>query len=254
MRYGLLSEKIRSAIAKSAQGAPQSAVPFSAGLDSSIIAHVLKGRGDVLLITVGVKGSDDVNWAEEHSRNFAGKHIVHILTEQEILAIYKELRDGFGFGFLACDILVSFYKACEIASENGCANVICGAGAEEVFMGYKKYLKEIEDGKKVSEIRKHAISLWNSPQGDGAKLGEIAEKFKMRMKAPFLDDGVISSASAIPEGEHLPKEDNLTKPVLREVALEMGINDEIAKRPKKAMQYGSGVHKILMSLRKKGEI
>lgn len=37
----------------------------------------------------------------------------------------------------------------------------------------------------------------------------------------------------------------MRKCILREVASQMGVPPEIVKRPKKAAQYGSGIHKIL---------
>ncbi len=255
MEKSEIAEKTREAIGKAAEGGKQIAVPFSGGLDSSIIAQVLKGRGDVLLITVGTKESDDVQWASRHSRQFAGKHIVHILGDDEIAKIYGVLKNGFGFGFLACDVLVAFYKACEIAKENGCGKIICGAGAEEVFIGYRKYLEEAGKGKKtVSEIRRGAVAFWHSENGDGKKIRKVAGEFGLEVEFPFLDEKVVEAAEKIADDKHLPEEDGLSKPVLREVAKELGVPEEIVLRPKKAMQYGSGVHKALMAMKKAGKI
>jgi len=41
-------------------------------------------------------------------------------------------------------------------------------------------------------------------------------------------------------------EDNLRKCILREIAKDLGVPLEIVRRPKKAAQYGSGIHKILV--------
>lgn len=249
-----LSGKIKSAVEKSAQGGMQIALPFSAGLDSAVIAQLLKGRGDVLLVTVGTKESDDVQWAGRFSREFAGKHIMHILNDDDIKRIYTELRDGFGFDFLACDVLVAFYKACEIAKENGCAKVICGAGAEEVFIGYRKFVERAEKGESACAIRRDAVSFWHSEKGDGKKIAKVAGEFGLEVEVPFLDKEVVEEAGKIADEKHLPKSDGLNKPVLRDAARELGVPREICARPKKAMQYGSGVHKKLMEMKKKGEI
>ncbi len=253
MKSGKLSASIKSAIEKCAEGTGQIAVPFSAGLDSSVIAQVLKGRGDVLLITVGTHGSEDVQWATRHSRQFAGKHIVHEIGDEEITAIYMKLS-SFGFGFLACDVLIAFYKACEIARENNCGKAICGAGAEEVFIGYKKFVEEAGEGKKdVGRIRKDAVAFWHSENGDGKKIRKVAGEFGLEVEFPFLDKEVVEAAEKIADDKHLPKEDGLSKPVLREAAGELGVPQEIALRQKKAMQYGSGVHRKLVALRKMGK-
>jgi len=48
--------------------------------------------------------------------------------------------------------------------------------------------------------------------------------------------------------------DRLRKCILREVAKDLGVPQEIVKRPKKAAQYGSGIHKILTKKILKDEI
>ena len=40
--------------------------------------------------------------------------------------------------------------------------------------------------------------------------------------------------------------ENLRKCILREIASDIGVPSEIVRRPKKAAQYGSGIHKILV--------
>ncbi|MFH0818303.1 MAG: hypothetical protein V1909_06760, partial [Candidatus Micrarchaeota archaeon] len=47
----------------------------------------------------------------------------------------------------------------------------------------------------------------------------------------------------IPLDEHFRGEER--KPVLREIARMLGLPEGARIRPKKAMQYGSGIHKIL---------
>jgi len=247
----LLSEKIKAAVDNSAEGDTQIAIPFSGGLDSSLIAHLLKGKGNVLLITIGTKESDDVAWAGRFSRQFAGKHIMHLLNDDEIARIFGVLKNDFGFDFLSCDILVAFYKACEIAKENGCRKIICGAGAEEVFIGYRKLVGRAQKGGSVSEIRKEAVAFWHSEKGDGKKIMAVAAKFSLQVEVPFLDVEVVKAAEGIADEKHLPGKGGLNKPALREAAHELGLPEEIVSRPKKAMQYGSGVHKKLMEIRKK---
>jgi asparagine synthase (glutamine-hydrolysing) len=42
------------------------------------------------------------------------------------------------------------------------------------------------------------------------------------------------------------EDENLRKCILREVASDLEVPQDIVRRPKKAAQYGSGVHKILV--------
>jgi len=68
----------------------------------------------------------------------------------------------------------------------------------------------------------------------------------VELRVPFLDKEVIKTAFKIPMQFKIESEtDLLRKHILRQVALEMGVPEFIAQRPKKAAQYGSGIHKIL---------
>ena len=48
----------------------------------------------------------------------------------------------------------------------------------------------------------------------------------------------------------MEKTDKLRKCILREVGAELGVPEEIVNRPKKAAQYGSGIHKMLKKVLK----
>jgi asparagine synthase (glutamine-hydrolysing) len=68
---------------------------------------------------------------------------------------------------------------------------------------------------------------------------------------PFVDLEVIHIASSFPTCLKVESSrDALRKPVLRETARLFGLSEKIARRPKKAMQYGSGAHKAIQRLAK----
>jgi len=69
----------------------------------------------------------------------------------------------------------------------------------------------------------------------------------VELRVPYLDLDVINMAMNIPIKYKINSEnDLLRKCILREVAQELGVPKEIVKRPKKAAQYGSGIHKMLV--------
>ncbi len=69
----------------------------------------------------------------------------------------------------------------------------------------------------------------------------------VELRVPYLDLDVVRLALKIPMKYKLNgDEDGLRKCILRSVASDIGVPYEIVRRPKKAAQYGSGVHKILM--------
>jgi asparagine synthase (glutamine-hydrolysing) len=250
MELTQLAEAIKSAVEKSAEGEGKKAVAFSGGLDSSLIAWILRERHDVEMFSVGTRGSRDLEWVDAHAYEFGLTLHVCALSDSDIAEIFQQLQGKYGFDFLSCDILIAFYKACEIAEKSGCARIIAGAGAEEVFIGYRKYLDEANKGKEVSQIRKDAIAYWHSGKGDGAKLGRVAAQFGLGLEVPFLDNAVVEEAGKIGDAMHLPQSPDLSKPVLRQVAKEFGLPGGLCNRKKMAMQYGSGVHKKLVELKK----
>jgi len=62
------------------------------------------------------------------------------------------------------------------------------------------------------------------------------------MHHPFLHGEVIGAAQRIPTEEHIV--DGRRKAILCQVAELMGLRD-VAQRPKKAAQYGSGIMKVI---------
>ncbi|MGZ7050062.1 MAG: asparagine synthase C-terminal domain-containing protein, partial [Methanobacterium sp.] len=76
----------------------------------------------------------------------------------------------------------------------------------------------------------------------------------IELRVPYLDMDIINTAMNIPMKYKISgKEDNLRKCILREIGAELGLPQEIVKRPKKAAQYGSGIHKMLKKVLKEDE-
>ena len=69
----------------------------------------------------------------------------------------------------------------------------------------------------------------------------------VELRVPYLDYELVNLALKVPMIYKLGYgEDNLRKCILREIAKDIGVPSEIVRRPKKAAQYGSGIHKILV--------
>ena len=70
----------------------------------------------------------------------------------------------------------------------------------------------------------------------------------IELRLPFLDKGLVEYCLKIPEKYKITG--NITKVILREAALKLGLDKEIAQRKKKAAQYGSNSHKTIKKLTK----
>jgi asparagine synthase (glutamine-hydrolysing) len=73
----------------------------------------------------------------------------------------------------------------------------------------------------------------------------ICRHFDIEARFPFYDKELAAAVFAIPLEERMHDRE-LKKIVLREAGKMLGAPQAALKRKKKAMQYGSGVHKIIM--------
>ena len=68
----------------------------------------------------------------------------------------------------------------------------------------------------------------------------------VELRLPFLDKKLVEIVLNIPDNKKIVSmHDESRKSILRKLAFEEGLDYEIAYRPKKAAQYGTGIDKIL---------
>ena len=120
------------------------AVAFSGGLDSGVIAVLCKRYArSVRLYTVGVEGSYDVRESEEVSGSL-GMEWRHIPIEET--GLMERLRDMMSITGTTDPIVLSFeVPLMYILSSVDEDIVLTGQGADEVFLGYSKYLDLSDD-------------------------------------------------------------------------------------------------------------
>ena len=132
-----------------------------------------------------------------------------------------------------------------MAHQHGQRVILSGQGADELFAGYHRYLDFYQEkGEKAQEdLQEDVENLYhvNLERDDKVTMAHSVE-----LRVPYLDLQIINMALDIPMYYKINgPEDNRRKCILREVARELGVPPEIVNRPKKAAQYGSGIHKIL---------
>jgi len=243
----ILKESIIKSVEKRVTGLKKVGIPFSGGVDSTILTVVCNDLGvETELYTVGSEGSPDVNFAMKvadhmglpiHTKvvdeDVVRKCIPHVLNAIEEWNIMK-----LGVGMTA-------YLAAEMAHRNSLRVMLSGQGADELFAGYHRYLKfYTEKGEKTQEdLRNDVENLYhvNLERDDKVTMAHSVE-----LRVPYLDLQIINIAMNTPMKYKINDvNDRLRKCILREVAMDLGVPQEIVERPKKAAQYGSGIHKIL---------
>ena len=236
-----LSDLIRSSVQESLED--RVAVSFSGGIDSTIIAQIAKKHCNVELFTTGVEGSPDLEYSEKAAK-MLGLHLNKIIIDEpNILEAYKKCHEILPLDFLKLGILVPVYRIAEAASKKGHKVLLFGSAAEELFIGYERYYTYTEEGKDLDAILKEEFKTL--PQRDIGWIKKVCRKFNIEARFPYYNRDIADLMFSVPLEERM-EDRELKKCFLREAGKIIGIPELVLNRRKKAMQYGSGVHKLLM--------
>jgi asparagine synthase (glutamine-hydrolysing) len=127
--------------------------------------------------------------------------------------------------------------------------LLTGQAADELFGGYPWYRVIVErEGYAQFQFRMQddLLQLYKETL---EREDKITMAHSIELRVPYLDPDVITTAMSIaPQLKVLGGDDVLGKHVHRELAVEMGIPEEWAMRPKEAAQHGAGTHDLLDGL------
>ncbi|WP_048182678.1 asparagine synthetase B family protein [Methanosarcina siciliae] len=243
---------------------PTAGIAFSGGIDSTYLAALAK-RTDpgISLYAVGLPDSHDIAQAERAAEAIGMKKNleVHFLSPEEIeAAVPQVIYATESADPMKIAIGLPLYIVAKTAREDGKRVLLTGQGADELFGGYRRHEEFLEKGAEVLDRAIYSdlasISKINLERDDMVTMASSVE-----LRVPFLDKEVIRIGLAIsPELKVLKKkgyyedgfhedsyyEDGFyeRKYILRKAA-EGLIPPEILWKEKKAMQYGTGVQKVL---------
>jgi len=226
-------------------------VAFSGGVDSTLLAKLVKDMGyDIHLLTIGFQDSHDINFAKEVNQLLNFPHSISEIDPEK----FKEVSDKI-HRIIKSDNLswnensIEFYYVAEIAQKNELKTVVTANGIDELFCGYNSYREAIEKGE--DEVVKMMNDKLKNEKEMMVAINAVTAEFGVTMIQPFLLPNFIEYAKKIPVSEKIHGQDDMQrKHPIRELAMDYGVPEVAAQKQKKALQYGSQIHKSLLKSRK----
>jgi diphthine-ammonia ligase len=221
---------------------------FSGGIDSTFLAKYFKDNNHNFTCYTAVMDSEtmpkDLEAAQKVAKELNLDLKIKKIKIEDISEYLKRIvpliEDS---NVIKVGVALTFYLACEMAKEDGCKVIFSGLGSEEIFAGYDRH-------KKSANINQECVSgLLKMYERDLYRDDVLTMDNNLELRLPFLDKQLIEYALKIPVKYKIKEE--LTKLILREIALKKGISEEFAKRKKTAAQYGSRIDNALGKLAKK---
>jgi len=244
----LLLKLIESSIEKSVS--KRCAVLFSGGVDSTLLLKLIMDLGrSVLAVSVGLSGSHDLALSEKVARLIGADRVSVEVSQDGLINEAAHIRDVLGISSLMdTSLAILFFIGALEAVNNGVRQLIAGQGADELFGGYRKYLRIYQEAgaNDVDKAMKHDLAmLWKSGIVRDYSATALAGCL---LTLPYLDPDIVSFAVSLPISQKVKPPQR--KIILREACRIAGIPEEVAAYEKKAAQYGSGIEKLLKKLYK----
>ncbi len=212
-------------------------VLFSGGVDSGLLGWELREGAQVAGFTIGRPGAADLAEAERSARSVGLRWNGRTVDDDAILSVYDRLGpEVIGASPTMRSVFLALGVALSLAPTR---TVLCGQGADELFFGYAHYRRgEGDDApKRASEDLERLRTV------DWPRTERIARLWDRRVHAPYLSPEFVAASLAIPAEERLTGSE--PKARFRRWAERRGLPSDIAHRPKRAVQFGSGIDRWL---------
>jgi asparagine synthase (glutamine-hydrolysing) len=258
---GEAAEKLQSLLESSVQkrvfSVKKVVVAFSGGLDSSLVAFLAKKCGvEVQLVHVSLENQPETEEAWKAAEELDLPLQVHLFKEADI---EKVISNVVGLieepDPIKTSIGVPFYWAAEKTAEAGFKVLLAGQGADELFGGYQRYVKEYVANGDEKARRTMYNDVVNVHESNLERDEKICSFHGVELRLPFASFELAKFAMSLPtELKFKRKADTLRKLVLRKAAENMGLSKSIVEKPKKAVQYSTGISNALKRIAKKRKL
>jgi asparagine synthase (glutamine-hydrolysing) len=221
------------------------AIAFSGGVDSSLLAVICRDLGKkTMLLTIGFPGSHDISFSKIIASQIGLEQKIIELDYAEFQKNLAHVKEVVNCGNTShVENCIAYYYIARAANTLGIAVVASANGCDELFCGYNGYRNVYNKGELA--IMEYMESKIENELVLMQEISSISAEFSVHVRQPFLSSAMfVEFAKNIPIGQKIKgADDMLRKHILRQAALALGVPVESALKPKKALQYGSHIHK-----------
>jgi asparagine synthase (glutamine-hydrolysing) len=147
---------------------------------------------------------------------------------------------------------IPFYWVAEKTAEAGFKVLLAGQGADELFGGYKRYVNDYLQLGSEKVRRAMFEDVKRLHESNIERDEKICSYHDVDLRLPFASCQIAEFATSLPIELKIEKQENsLRKLVLRKVAENIGLPRSVTVKPKKAIQYATGINDALKKTAKK---
>ncbi|MGY5147125.1 MAG: asparagine synthase C-terminal domain-containing protein [Candidatus Nitrosopumilus sp. bin_7KS] len=225
-------------------------IAFSGGVDSTLISKICSDMDfDITLLTIGFSESHDILFAKHVNEFLKYPHHVLEIDPDKFSSISSKINQAIKTDNLSWnENCIAFHYVSKLANSLDLDTVITANGIDELFCGYNAYREAYSGGE--SQINEVILAKLDNELKMMKAVNNIASEFGVTILQPLLSEKFIKYAKTVPISEKIhDSEDLYRKHIIRKLASEVNVPELSYTKRKKALQYGTKIHKALLKTR-----